>query len=1006
MRRLRSIAGCSSIALLLLAAPLHAADLTWTNAAGGFAGTAANWNPAQQPTLLDSLIFSLPSTYTVTFGVNADSTRSMFLDEGDLTFRFPADHLVNGHLRIGKTAFLTPSLVIESGHTEVRGGLRVGEGANTDAALAVTGGATDLSLPSTSQLHLVGITMGSGSLDVLDGGSVSAASGTLIGNGNGTGALRVIGESAVSPFRRSTLAMTDPGDFMSIAQAATGTGEVRDGALLDVRGNFNIAHLANSAGALEVGGLGAHDSAEVDVGALLRVGTAATGAGRLSIEAFGSVDVGSGTTVGDGSGEDTLEVFEGGRLTTRSLTMPSPSTDLRFHGGLIQVRGGLLDLSDDPLVLNSVIGTPTLELLDGATAVLAPLSGPGVLVGDDGVGTLRVLTGSDVTLSGQNTVIADESGSTGVLEVNGAGSSLTSDSPVIVGRAGLAQLSVRGGASFSADDLRVATQAGGIGFAAFQDAGTSGHVAGRLEVSGLASGASGASGVVSVKNGAALWLDDPAAAGDVWPTGTLSVETGAVLHLAGSLAQRGTLQFLGGNSSGGRIRPIESGLLTGFGDVSSSIDSDADSSASIVATGALLLGRSDAAGGFEFMGSLSAGANPVTLRDADSATVADVDLQNGTLTFQNAEGVVVAGKTLGGTGTVLGDVTLRGQAIATATNGLSFAGRVIGSGQGMTGTRFRFLPGSRFEGRGAVIASVVVDSGAVVAPSFDLDLGGSLANRVTIDGLLSVGPYEVIAEAGDTVRVGGTIAIDGGFFQVPGNVPLLLRPIARLEGHGTADANTVLGGTLDPGTGTRQMEVGSLRVRPEGRVVVELGSHAAAQYDTVLVAGQAILDGTLDVRRVAGFAAAPGDSFVVMTMASRAGAFTTITLDGQSSAGQIQAVYTPTAVILVVLPGIVDASGDPVTHGSPAPLRLTGRGTPGRTPSLELALPEAAAARVELFDVSGRRVGVLHDGPLAAGLHRFDTADAIGGAGLFFARVEVVGRAGRELRSARLVRLP
>ncbi len=63
---------------------------------------------------------------------------------------------------------------------------------------------------------------------------------------------------------------------------------------------------------------------------------------------------------------------------------------------------------------------------------------------------------------------------------------------------------------------------------------------------------------------------------------------------------------------------------------------------------------------------------------------------------------------------------------------------------------------------------------------------------------------------------------------------------------------------------------------------------------------------------------------------------------------------------------------------------------------LQLALPAAANARVEVFDVGGRQVRVLHDGALPAGRHtmRWDCRDAAGSAaspGLYLVRATVGG---------------
>ncbi len=99
------------------------------------------------------------------------------------------------------------------------------------------------------------------------------------------------------------------------------------------------------------------------------------------------------------------------------------------------------------------------------------------------------------------------------------------------------------------------------------------------------------------------------------------------------------------------------------------------------------------------------------------------------------------------------------------------------------------------------------------------------------------------------------------------------------------------------------------------------------------------------------------------------------------------------------------------TGGAPAPpasLRLVPLGTPSHAvASLRLFLPEASPARIELFDASGRRVRVLHDGDLAAGVHdfRWDGRHANGATshtGVYFARAIAGARHG----TTRFVLLP
>jgi T5SS/PEP-CTERM-associated repeat protein len=1008
-RRLPAVVFGLLAALPFVPSATPAATLSWLNAAGGFAGTASNWNPAQAPTFVDSLVFALGGAYGVTFGVQADSTLSMLVDQGTPTFRFPANHLMAGQLRVGQTAGLTSTLTIESGAAEVRKALHVGPVGGTDAALNVTGEGTSLLMSATLGLSFVG-SYGTGRLKVEDGGSVSLGHPIIFGTGAGEATLRILGESSGGAARRSSVAMTNPTGFLSIGQAGEASAEVRDGALLDVAGHLNMAHVGLTDASLTVGGLGALDSAEVNVGGNLNLGTATSGAGRLTVDAYGNVEVGNTTTLGDGSGDDTLEVLNGGRFTTKSLTARSAATDLSLRGGLLQIRGGTLDLDDDPLVVNGTTGGPRFQMSDGATGAIVSTTGPGLLVGDDGSGLLDLQTGSTLEVIGQNVVLADEPGSVGDVQVN-VGSALSTDGAIVVGRSGLASLLVREGSSVECADLRVASQAGAIGFAVLRGAGTTGRVAGQLEVCGLASGGSGASGGVVVDSSAHLWLDHPTDAGDLWPTGSLRVENGGTLHIAGTFEARGPITANGGSTDGGAIRLIEGATLTGSGDVASSIGSAGDATGSITATGPLRLGRSVDAGGFDFLGTLGAGAHAVTVRDADSAMVSRATLAGGSITFAG-RGVVT--ESLDGTGTVHGDVALQGSTLATGTDGLAFSGSVTG-GDGMSG-RYRFLAGATFTGSGAVAGPVSSDSGSTIVAAGYLSFGVPHLQRASalgpethalppmvLLGDVVTGPFTVAFGASDSIAFGGVLDIGGG--AVVASVPMHVLATGRVAGRGTFGGQIVVQGTIDPGPAAGRIDTGDLTLGSGALTRIDLGSFAAAEHDTIVVFGDAMLAGTLDLRRLGSFVANPGDSFVVVTMTACTGAFERVLLDGVHADGRIEVRYRPNRVVVAVLPGIVDVPQGPAA-GAAMPLRFAGRGTPGRAPSLELSLPVESDARIELFDVAGRRLGVLHDGRLAAGVHRFEAWRATTGAGLTFARAEIAGRAGREVRVARVVRLP
>src|SRR5262245_31946220 len=113
-RRMASSFGLALSAWMLVADVARAANLDWINAAGGFAGTAANWNPAQVPAAADFLNFGINNTYTVTFGVVVPASDHLGIDAGDVTFRFPTAHTNSTVLGVAQNG-LSGDLTIESG---------------------------------------------------------------------------------------------------------------------------------------------------------------------------------------------------------------------------------------------------------------------------------------------------------------------------------------------------------------------------------------------------------------------------------------------------------------------------------------------------------------------------------------------------------------------------------------------------------------------------------------------------------------------------------------------------------------------------------------------------------------------------------------------------------------------------------------------------------------------------------------------------------------------------
>jgi len=144
--------------------------------------------------------------------------------------------------------------------------------------------------------------------------------------------------------------------------------------------------------------------------------------------------------------------------------------------------------------------------------------------------------------------------------------------------------------------------------------------------------------------------------------------------------------------------------------------------------------------------------------------------------------------------------------------------------------------------------------------------------------------------AGATTVNGGVIAstttmnIDGGI----------------VSGSGTITANITSSGTMAPGLSAAVLhETGSYTQLPGGSLSIELGGPAVGtQYDQLNLTGTGIanLSGTLDVSLINGFVPVSGDSFTVMTYASRTGELA-LNLPQAGCSGWL-ASYGPTALVL------------------------------------------------------------------------------------------------------------
>jgi hypothetical protein len=148
----------------------------------------------------------------------------------------------------------------------------------------------------------------------------------------------------------------------------------------------------------------------------------------------------------------------------------------------------------------------------------------------------------------------------------------------------------------------------------------------------------------------------------------------------------------------------------------------------------------------------------------------------------------------------------------------------------------------------------------------------------------------------------GDFNFTGGFLHVHNFTGNLVNEGGILSpGRAEADTTTITGDYTQQAAGTLEVEIG--------------GATPGTQHDNVVVGGAAVLDGVLHATPVGAFAPTlPGQSFTILTAASRTGTFDGVVGDPSTSTpGLFWTVsYTPTTAILSIsaLPGDIDLDGD------------------------------------------------------------------------------------------------
>lgn len=660
--------------------------------------------------------------------------------------------------------------------------------------------------------------------------------------------------------------------FMTIGAApgAAGTLTVDGGSVLDqTNANFGASTAVIFGGSPAASGTGLVSGA----GSLWIVGTAPntpTGnfivgdiaTGRLTVQQGGAV-VGNNLSVGGNlAGNGTLNVDGvGSRAQFISLAQVGA-----FGTGVVNVTGGGL-LTTSQLTAGLAAPANGTINLNGAGSIIQ--STGTVTIGDAATGRLNIAQGG-VLNGGAGLVVAGNTGGSGSVVIDGAGSRANITSGTTVGGVGTATLDVTGGGVLSTTQLIAGAAPTGNGAVTINGTGST------IQVSLVSMVGSNGTGTLQIAGGGKFISTFATPNQTALTIGAQGSGNGA-LTVSGSgsqLASRGIITVgLGpaGNPAGSLT--INNGGLVDA--VALQTAFNAGTSANIVVTGAgstLHLSSFSAQQTFMNIGRIGTGRLDVTnggkvLMDPNatsgSQNVFNIGGSGGgaPAAAVNSNGIVnvngagseirltsdfsVIGVGRNGTGAL--NITGGGQVIVENLTGGTFS--AIGRATGANGTALVSGAGSLWQtGNKLFIGTEVTANatGGVEAPG-----GGTGVLTVTNGGKVVAGS-DVIIGTGGTVKGGG----------------------------GTIQGNVINKGNISPGNSPGIMTiVGNLTLASTGNLNVELGgltnaNPASPQYDQLIVLdnlttqaveGQIIVDGRVNVSFTNGFIAHAGDFFDILS---------------------------------------------------------------------------------------------------------------------------------------------
>jgi T5SS/PEP-CTERM-associated repeat protein len=574
-----------------------------------------------------------------------------------------------------------------------------------------------------------------------------------------------------------------------IGSSGTGTLRIQNGGKLTTDNAF-VGNNAGANGTVTVtGAASAWTSTNASNGTIVGY----DGTGTFNVLAGGTVNT-VNTILGFGAASSGTATVDGAGSTWKQTGAAPLSALFVGYGGTgsftVQNGGGVTAVDTYVGHLAGSNGTATV------TGVGSTWTTSGsIFVGNGGTGTFNVLSGGIVT-SSSDVFLGYSAGSTGTLNVDGAGSKFT----LATGKTFFV-----GGSGFSG-------VTSGTGIVNVTNGGT-------LDMNGTVTllGVSGGTGTINFD--ASTWNPGSAVAVGFSGTGTVNIANGSVATLNG--------QIIVGDSSTSKGTVAVSGAGSQFNSIAL-----LDVTIGQSGTGTFTVDNGASA---SFLGGLVIGA--------DAGSSGTVSVQNGS-TFTTDRGDITIGKNGSGTFNVLGDSTF----LATVGTGPS-ANAFVGYAAGATGTLnvsgagsswllpngILFVGGNDYSGGTAGTGIVNVTGGATLAPSSTV-LGSSGGTGTTnVDGsTFNTGNLLVGYDGTGTVNITG------------GSVATISLGVVDLGDCGCANGTVTVSGAGSQFISTTGNS-GDITIGVDGNGTFNVRNGATATFATDVILGFGNGSGTVNV---------------------------------------------------------------------------------------------------------------------------------------------------------------